>query len=245
MVAQGLRQLQERGVGLGVDHITLEQTFLALDIPRSSSHAAWSIDDDYSPQELFQRTVVKEWLLERHNTYFADSTREALVELFADPDRTPSAGSIIRTAVQAAFAAAIEPAVGNERGDGGFISTDSALRFALASQTRAERDDEIADWVRSSEIAKREARVEDSFRPLAELLGLRPKPEYGEDVYRLFATVVASLIEGVSLRHRLVPEWGLDQPLVEAPEGEASITLLGTCIEALVPAFFEKIPEAQ
>lgn len=244
MVAEGVRQLQERGVGLGVEHITLEGAFVALDIPRSSSHAAWSIDENYSPQELFRRAVLQQWLLNRESSIFADSTHEAVAALCSDPEYPPSEGSIIRTAIQAAFSAGIAPTRGEGRGDGDFLSTDLALRFAIASQPISERDEEIAEWVRAGEKANREERVDDSFRPLAELLGYRPKPEFGDDVYRLFAIVAAALVEGIGLRHRLVPEWELDQPLTEAPEGEADVTLIGLCMEALVPVFFERVPEA-
>ena len=243
MVAEGLRQLQERGVELGIEHLTLESAFLALEIPRSSSHAAWSIDDDYTPQETYQRAVLKKWLLERESSIFADSAREALMALYADPASPPSEGSIMRTAIQAAFAAGMGLTGAIERGDGDFLSTDLALRFALISQSPPERDSEIEDWVSSGERTNRHARIEDSFRPLAQVMGYRPRPEFGERAFLIFAIVSAALVEGIGLRHRIMPEWELDQPLLETEEGEAPKELIGICIEALVPVFFEKIPK--
>ena len=48
LVAEGLRQLQVRGLQVGMDHVTLEVACANTDVPRSSSHAAWSIDDDFA-----------------------------------------------------------------------------------------------------------------------------------------------------------------------------------------------------
>jgi len=245
MIAEGVRQLQERGVGLGVDHLTLESAFVRLDIPRSSSHAAWSTDEAFTPQETYQRAVLREWLLHRESTIFADSAREALLELFADNDGKPSAGSVIRTAIQAAFAAGIGLSEDVVRGDGDFLTTDLALRFALVSQASAERDSDVSEWVRSSELANREARILDSYRPLADLLGYRPRPEFGDAAFTFFAIAVASLVEGIGLRHRILPELELGKPVLDAPDREAPMELIGVCVEALVPVFFEKVPASE
>lgn len=238
MVEVGLRQLQEQGVGIGVDHLTLEAACLEGDIPRSSSNAAWAIDDDYTPQVMYQRSVLKAWLLERESSMFADAAQEALVALFADEDEPPSASAIVRTSIQAAFAVGY----GDERGLGDYLSTDMALRYAIASQPVSMRDEEVASWLREGELSNRADRIEDSYKPLGTLLGMRPKPAIGDSAYELFGVVVASLVEGIGLRNQVLPELNLDVPIFEV-EGETPALLIGLCVEAMVPVFFEPIPE--
>ena len=242
MVAEGLRQLQNRGIEPGVEHLTLENAYSALDIPRSSSHSAWSIDDERTPQVTFQRAVLKEWLLERESTLFSDSAAVALTELYEATDGQPSSDSVIRTAIQAAFQAGLGED-GEGRTDGDYLTTDLALRFAIASQPPTDRDPEIEEWLRQGEVGNRQDRIEDSYRPLGELLGLRPKEEFGDRAYALFAIAVASVVEGVGLRHRILPELDLDKPLFEAADGEAPTMLVGLCVEAMVKTFFEPIDD--
>ena len=242
MVAEGVRQLQERGIEPGVEHLTLENAYSALDIPRSSSHSAWSIDAEHTPQVTFQRAVLKEWLLERESTMFADSAAAAIAELYETTDGGPSRGSVIRTAIQAAFHAGLGQ-VGEDRTDGDYLTTDLALRFAIASQPPSDRDPEVEEWLRQGEVSNRQDRIEDSYRPLGELLGLRPKAEFGESAYGFFAIAVASVVEGVGLRHRILPELELDKPLFEAADGEAPTLLVGLCVESLVKTFFEPVAD--
>jgi len=243
MVAEGLRQLQARGVRLGVEHLTLEEAYVALDIPRSSSHSAWAIDEQYLPQETYQRAVLKAWLVERESSLFADAAADALTELFAR-NESPSMAAIVRTAVQAAFIA------GNGLGEDGdgvgdYNSTDLALRFAIVSPAEDERDGEILGWLRAGELTNRANRIADSYKPLAELLSLRPRPEYGEAAYMYLAIAVASLVEGIGLRNRILPEFGLDQPLFDTPEGDPPALLIGVCVESMVDCFFEPISVAE
>ena len=241
MVTEGLRQLQDRGIKPGVDHLTLESAYITLDIPRSSSHSAWSIDDEHSPQVTYQRAVLKAWLLERESTMFADSAGSALIELFDATDGRPSDGSIMRTAIQAAFAAGIGQ-IGGCRSDGDFLTTDLALRFAIASQPPSDRDAEIEEWLRKGEVTNRQNRIEDTYRPLGELLGIRPKAEFGERAYELFAIATASIVEGIGLRHRILPELELDKPIFDSTDGETPTQLVGLCVEAFAWTFFERIP---
>jgi len=242
MVAEGLRQLQDRGIEPGVDHLTLESAYVALDIPRSSSHSAWSIDDGHTPQATYQRAVLKAWLIGRESTMFADSAATALIELFDTTEGRPTDGSIMRTAIQAAFATGIGQ-VGEDRSDGDFLTTDLALRFAIASQSPVDRDPKVEDWLRQGEVSNRQNRIEDSYRPLGELLGVRPKEKFGDRAYELFAIAAAAIVEGIGLRHRILPELELDKPLFPVPDGEAPTELVGLCVEAIVWAFFERIPD--
>lgn len=245
MVAAGLRQLQSEGIGLGLDHLTLESARLDADIPRSSSHAAWSIDDEFTPQASFQRAVIQAWLLERQNTMFSDAASASVGTLFSDPENPPSASLIVWTAINAAMRAGLGVEGGEQGRTGGdFLSTDLAIRYAIASQPADERDQQMLDWLRVGELGDRAKRIDDSYKPLGELLGLRARPEFGEAAYEMFGVVVASLVEGIGLRTRILPEHNLDKPLIGNDEGDSSATLVALCVEALIPVFFEPVEGA-
>ena len=243
MVAEGLRQLQANGVGIGLADITLENACVNADIARSSSHSAWAINDDYTPQVTYQRAVLKAWLLTREKSMFADAAQGELLELFADPDNPPSSSAIIRKASQAAYEAGYGLRDDGERTAGDYLSSDMALRYAIASHPPERQDTEALGWLREGEVMNRRDRVEDSYKPFGELLGLQPKPEIGELAYELFGLAVAALVEGVGLRNHILPEMNLDKPLYPTPEGEAPAFLIGLCVEALVPVFFEPMTE--
>lgn len=240
LVAEGLRQLQQEGVQIGLDHITLESACAATDVPRSSSHSAWAIDDDFTPQALFQRTVLHAWLVTREDSMFANAAQEALGELY-ETSSEPSRGDVVRTAIQAAFREGFNTGARADGETGSYLSTDLAIRFAIASQPDHERDAEILGWLRDGEVSNREARITDSYKPLGELLGLRPRPEFGERAYLLFGIAIAALVEGIGLRAAILPELELDQPLPAAAPGDVPALLIGVCVEALVPAFFEPV----
>ena len=242
MVAAGLHQLQLEGIGLGLDRITLEAACVAADIPRSSSHSAWAIDDTYSPQVTYQRAVVRAWLLEREDSLFADAAQKALVDLFADPADPPSASAIVRTSIQSAFEAGFGIGDPDKASEGDYLSTDLALRYAIASRPDDGTDDEIADWLQQGETSNRRDRIEDSYKPLGTLLGMQPKEAFGELGYELFGIVVASLVEGIGLRNRILPDLNLGQTRYSIGAGEHPATILEMCVEAMVPIFFEPIP---
>jgi hypothetical protein len=183
------------GSVVGVDHLTLEAVCAAADVPRSSSHSAWAIDDDYTPLSMFQREVLRAWLTERENSMFADAAQDALTRLFSDPENPPTAPEIVRTTIQSAFYE------GYNTGD--------------------------------------------SFRPLGSLLAMRSKAIYGESSFIFFGIAVASLVEGIGLRNTILPELELDRPMFPTPPGDVPTLLIGACVEAIIPIFFEPIPDQQ
>jgi len=238
LVAEGLRQLELVGMDFGVEHVTLESACAITNVPRSSSHAAWAIDDDYAPQALFQRTVLRAWLMNREGETFSSAAEKALAQAFEQRGDTMSRHEIMRIAIQAALAIGLLP---NEHGEGsGLLSTDMAIKHTLASQPGDARDPEIVDWVRQSEIRNRAARIEDSYRPLAELLGLEPRAPYGDEAFGHLAVAIAALVEGITMRELVTPELQLAHTSIR-PAGDTDVpaTLLGVCVEALVDKFFE------
>ena len=238
MIDAGMAMLQARGVSLGLEHITLEAACREKDIPRSSSHSAWAIDDRFTPQEMFQREVVKRWLFDREGTLFADAAQQAVAEVLSQVEN-PKVGEVLRAGVQAAF----EVGIGESREAGDFLSTDMALRYAIASQPVDERDPEMLEWLSKGEQANRRNRVEDSYRPLASLVGREPRPEFGDDAYEIFSVVVAALVEGLSLRTLLMPHMNLSAPIPGTENDVVPANVLGACLEALAPVFFQPIAD--
>ena len=241
LVAEGLRQLQERGLQIGMDHVTLEAACAATDVPRSSSHAAWSINDDYAPQAMFQRSVVRAWLSDREDTMFASASHAAVAEALERKGEALTGNEIIRVAIQAAFVEGYNLDGDLAADEGDYLSTDMAIRHAIASQPSGDRDPEMLEWLRTGEMTNRDARIEDTYKPMGEMLGRKPRPEYGERAYTLFGIAVAALVEGIGMRHVILPELALDQPLFPAVDGEEPTLLIGACVEGLVSTFFEPV----
>lgn len=239
MVQAGMEMLQEHGVTLGLDQLTLEAACIEKDIARSSSHSAWAIDDKFSPQEKFQREVVRSWLFDREGTLFADAAATAVAELFADGAR-PEPRDIIRAGAQAALEEGMRP---NEGGVGDFLSTDLALRHAIASQPVSERDAELLEWLSEGERSNRKARVEDTYKPFAKSIGYKPKASFGDDAYEIYSVLVASLVEGLSLRALLLPEHDFTGPIAGTENDRVPANVLGACLEALMPVFFERVDD--
>jgi len=241
MVQHGLRQLESDGVEIGLDHLTLEDARLAADVPRSSSHSAWSINEEWTPQEPSQRAVVERWFSVRQDRLFADASTQAIQRYLREADGNLSSKAIMRVAVQAAVD---EASTEDENGQrNGFLSTDMALRHALASQPDARRDAEVLGWAQAGERANQAKRIVNNYKPLGEFLGLRPRPEFGDDAYQYLAVAIASIVEGVSLRHVLFPESGLaDSAVLDEDPDHGPATLACICVEALTERFFEPDP---
>jgi len=239
LVAEGLRQLQERGLQVGMDHVTLEAACVNTGVPRSSSHAAWSIDDEFAPQAMFQRAVVRAWLSDREDTMFASASHAAVADALERKGEALTGSEIIRVAIQAAFVEGLNLEDDLAADEGDYLSTDMAIRHAIASQPHADRDDEMLEWLRTGEMSNRNARIEDTYKPMGELLGRKPRPQYGDRAYTLFGIAAAALVEGIGMRHAILPELELDKPLFPAEDGDEPTLLIGACVEALVDTFFE------
>lgn len=238
LVAEGLRQLELVGMDFGVEHVTLEAACARTNVPRSSSHAAWAIDDDYTPQALFQRTVLQAWLSSREGTTFAVAAQDALAKALEEHGENLTRDEVLRISIQAALE---EGLLATEDSDGsGLISTDMAIKHTLASQPAGSRDPEIVQWARDAEVKNRAERIKDSYRPLGELLGMVPRPEFGEAAYDHLAVALASLTEGVTMRELVLPELNIARASIrDTGDSRVPSTLLGVCVEALVDKFFE------
>jgi hypothetical protein len=70
---------------------------------------------------------------------------------------------------------------------------------------------------------------------------MRPKEVYGDKAYVFLGIVIASLIEGIGLRNSILPELELDKPPFDGAAGDVPTLLIGACVEAIIPVFFETI----
>jgi len=93
MVAAGIDALERNGLAIGLDTVNLEQAVRDADVSRSSAYAAWSADGAHTPQELFQRTVLKQVVLNRRETITKTMATAAEVVDGLGPDAPSSFGS--------------------------------------------------------------------------------------------------------------------------------------------------------
>ncbi len=235
MVEAGAEILHQSGITIGLDHVTLEAVCRTKNIPRSSSHSAWAIDDRFSPQEAFRREVMKAWLFEREKRVFGDQETSCVAETVEGTEpNTPL--EAIRSAVDSSFERTLRS---NAEGIGALFSTDLAIRYAIASQPLSDRNQEMLEWLNEGEQLYRDRMIEDVYRPLVDFLGYVPRPEFGKDAWSFFSVVVASLVEGVTLRAMLLPDLDFAEKIVDTEGPGAKTTALSALVEATLRIYFE------
>ncbi|MGI9606842.1 MAG: hypothetical protein ACR2P0_11950 [Acidimicrobiales bacterium] len=235
----GVNLIGDHGLALGLDTINLEQAIKAADVSRSSAYAAWSTDENYSPQELFQRTVLKQAVIDRRLTI--ERTQAAALEVVESRGATLSPAELFRE-LSRVTGGVNARSVAESRS----WQLVVALRSVLNSAPAGERDNDLADWMSESEKEFREETIETVYRPFIELLGLRPKAEYGDDAYHLGEIAAAALAEGLAPRYFMETERWLDGIERTTSGGESqNWSLFSIVFEQIALTFFEPIdPEA-
>jgi len=243
LVEQGMRHIESVGLDFGFDHLTLEQACVEANVPRSSSHAAWAIHDDFAPQALYQRSVLEAWLAARKNRTFAEAVNAELQRAFERHGDVLTQDDVLRIAGQAALEADVHEH--EDHTSTGVLAADVAIRHTLASQPVERRDPDIAQWVASSEANNRAARIADIYRPLAELLQIEPRPEYGDDAFDHLAVSIAAVREGIVMRASVASDPSVVRRSIRNGDTRGiPATLMGVCVEALVDKFFQPRSEA-
>lgn len=238
MVAAGLDALARDGLALGLDTVNLEQAVRDAEVSRSSAYAAWSTDDEHSPQELFQRTVLKQAVLDRRDTI--EQTMRTAFDI------------IDRLGADAPPRRVLHELVREAAGQNARLVAESrswqvviALQSALNSSPPDRRDDELADWVSTTEEQYRNEAIETFYRPFVELLGLRPKPEFGDAAFHYGEIAGSALVEGLGSRHFMRTADYLDGIKRAGPDGTVEDwTLYAVVFEQLIWTFFEPIDPA-
>ena len=239
LITAGLDALAEHGMSIGLEGVTLDHAIRTADVSRSSAYAVWSTEGDLSPQSLFQRAVLKQAVVERKETIAR--TQQTALEVIERLGHTATPAALFRELARATGGVNAR-AVADSRSWRLVV----ALRSVLHSEPDATRDEELAAWMSESERLYREQTIREVYRPVAQLLGLRPRPEYGDDAYHYGEIAAASLAEGLAPRYFMNTAPFLDEIERLGPEGEAETwSLFSIVFESIVLTFFEPADEAQ
>ena len=236
LIAVGVAALTEQGLSVGLDAVSLEQAVRDAQVPRSSAYAAWSADGDHTPQELFQHAVLMRTIADRRET------NEALhAELAKMMDEIPEGmdrSQLLREMIKRLSTLNLQTVI-DSRSWQVVFAMRSILHTANSSSLL---DDELREWIGSSEQTLRNETIETLYKPMAEFFGLRPRPAYGDKAYHLVEIASSSLSEGLSMRAKLpAGEYLFEQPHPEVPGEDWS--LLALLFERIVDTFFEEIPD--
>ena len=233
LIAAGTKLLEERGVDVGLAHITLSDAIAEAGVTRSTAYRSLA-DDDLAPQAVLHRALLTSLLTRNSRAVSIDAIGVAVskelenqtANMASDDiaDRTRALRAIIRVGAAESYNGV---AASRER------STLTAIYGALRSL------DEEDDW-RYQALVKGEIGLTEVFTTmyegLAELFGYRIKSIY---TLEQFTGIAASLIEGIALRHGINPHIGpMYRPTGEGGELE-SWTAFATAFEALFIGFFE------
>lgn len=231
----GLDALTASGLDVGLGAVNLERAVEAAGVSRSSAYAAWSGEQDFTPQELFQRTVLKRALAQRMTTIeeMRGSATEVLAKMGPDPDPRLLLKELIRVIGEIAVRS---------------IATSTrwqlavAVRSVLSSSPNEKREPMLAEWVEEGEERIREETIETFYRPLADLVGLRPRPEFGEKAFHYAELAASSLAEGMGSRYFMKASEYFHDIEITGPDGEQSQwSLFSLVLERIVMMFFEPV----
>ena len=231
----GVDALVRSGLSLGLDAVNLEQAVRDADVSRSSAYAAWA-NDEYSPQESFQRSVLMHTIEDRKVGLEELTTR--LTALFDELHGTMTIRKLMREIIR-------------EAADSNMAATTESMGWKLAIAMSATlhsapadgRDEELVEWMNQSAIGLREYTVERMYKPLAAAFGLKPRPQYGERAFELAEVSIAAVSDGFAMRHWLDTRSyleGLEHHAIEG--GEAKWTMYSLIFEQVVEMLF--IPES-
>lgn len=230
LIDVGVQLLSTHGMSIGLDSVTLEQAVRAAEVSRSSAYAAWSTDDEYSPQELFQRTVLRQAVLDRNAT--VAELQEVVANVVATHAQTMSPAELLREMIRVGGGTNII-SVANSTS----WQLVTALRSILHSTSDGERDEDLAAWMDETEEDLRVETIENVYKPLAELAGLTPRPEYGELAYQYGEISAAALSEGLSTRYSLSASEHLDG-LKHPKDPDNEWSLYALMFERIVHTYF-------
>ncbi len=230
LVIAGMALLALNGMSVGLDAVTLEQAVRDADVSRSSAYAAWSTDDRYSPQELFQRTVLRRAVVDRNATI--EQLQEIVMAVVVEHGETMNPRELLREMIRVGGAANVEAVAGSSS-----WQLVIALRAILHSTFGRGRDEDLAAWMDESEEELRFETINDVYKPLVEITGLRPRPEYGELAYQYGEISAAAMTEGLAMRYSLRAREHLDG-LVHPHDPGREWSLYSLMFEQIVHRFF-------
>jgi len=238
LIEAGIASLAEHGLSMGLDAVNLEQAVRDSNVPRSSAYAVWSIDEVYAPQELFQRQVLMRAVQGRRTT--TDQLMAQVAEFLADPPAEMSHEELMRELIRVAATSNLENVINSAS-----WQIVHAMRSIMQSAPPESRDQEILTWMQDNEEQLRVETIENLYKPMAAMFGLRPRPEFGEDAWHLGEIAMSAFSEGLVMRYSLRASdyfYGLSNPNVADDNENWSIYAL--MFEKVIDVFFEKDPDA-
>ncbi|MFT7474101.1 MAG: hypothetical protein ACI81L_001021 [Verrucomicrobiales bacterium] len=232
LLASGFASLTTSGMSIGMDSVNLEHAVRDAAVSRSSAYLVWSTDDHYSPQEMFQHAVLRRAVEARNAT--VERLQESAYSVVEEHGASMGPLELLREIIRVSGSANVRAI-----SDSSSWQLVIALRAILHSAPDGRRDEDLADWMNESEEELRNATINNVYRPLVELIGLVPRPEYGELAYQYGEISSSALAEGLSARYSLRAREhleGLVHPAIKDPEKSWSVYSL--MLEKIVQTFF-------
>ncbi len=100
--------------------------------------------------------------------------------------------------------------------------------------------------LRSAQLGTLDRLVDDLYRPLAQVVGFRGKPELGttDEALRRMAVAIVGLTDGLAIHHRLFPEHfsPIDRPLGPGGENQPWHPF-AMALEAIILQYIEPDPD--
>lgn len=232
LIRAGLEALAEQGLSVGLDAVSLERAVRDAEVPRSSAYAIWSTDDVYAPQELFQRAVLRRAAEDRTSTI--EKLMATSARVYEENAETMSSRELLSELIRVG---------GRENA----IDVAHTLSWQLVIAVRAILqsgkggiDDDLVVWMNDSEEQVRQSTIAEVYRPFVELLGLKPRPEYGDLAYQYGEIAASSLAEGLAMRYQLRANEFLDDITHPGADVEdPKWSLYSLMFEQIVQLFFE------
>ena len=236
LIDAGLDALAKTGLSIGLDAVTLDNAVRDAGVSRSSAYAVWSSpDEELSPQSAFQRAVLKQAVVERKETIAR--THSTALEVIERMGGNVSPAQLFRELARVTGGVNAR-AVADSRS----WQLVVGLRSVLNSAPAGARDQELSDWISESERLYRDETIREVYEPVAELLGLRPRAEFGDAAWHLGEIAAAALAEGLAPRYFMDTVSYLEGIDRVSPDGEdEKWSLFSVVFESIVLTFFEPI----
>lgn len=234
LVQAGLAALARQGMSIGLDSVNLEQAVRDADVPRSSAYAIWSTHETLAPQEAFQRAVLRRAAEDR--THTIEQLQQTAADIVETHSATMSSRQLLNELIRVG-GGENEIALSQSLGWQLMIAVRVILQSAPSSL-----DEELTTWMNDSEEEARLSTIDEVYRPFVALLGLEPRPEFGERAYHYGEIAASSLAEGLSTRHKLrASEYLTDIVHPEINDPDKPWSLYALMFEQLLRVFFQPV----
>ena len=231
LLEEGVRALHGEGVGIGLDAVSLETAIRATGVARASAYRLWPATDEYGPQDLFQREVLQKAIGARDAAI--TKTIEVVTEVITSLGESATPHELYQAMIRPGAQTNLE----------GIRSSPEwriviALHSLVSARPDHARDPELVAMLDEAEAEWREKIEHDFYRPLQELLGLKPRPAFGDDAIQLVILAANALAEGLISKDALTEASAYVDKTWTLEDGN-DWGLFALVFEAIVPIFFE------